>query len=585
MNWRNRGNTLKEMAERIYTLDLETDPFPEKAEVSSGSFESSRPEPFAACLYDGECYWTRWGVNCVAEIMEVLYHRKPGIVYMHNGGKFDIFYMLEYIDTEKPLLIIQTRVAQCEMKCFAGHHKVRDSLKILPFPLAQYQKTKIDYNKMKRDVREDNRTEIEEYLEDDCKFLHELCADYVNKFGTALTIGTTAMRELQKRHDIGLTMTEKDDACIRRPFFFGGRVERYQTGVLLGDWKVYDVNSMYPHVMASFMHPIGRSCGRMTGKNACVNEQTAFITARGYSRGAFPQRIKANGIESVRFPTGYGEYSVTIHEWNAAIELGLFDLDELVETVDFWHWTDFSEYVHHYYNLRRVFKDHLRECEVCDDKERVYCDDGNRLRIDDIFYKYLLNNSYGKFAINPRNFKECRLSHDWIDLRWEGYERAVEIPQHNLILWQKDVMGLQGFTFGSDVRSKFVNVATGASITGAARSVLMRGLASAIDAVYLDTDCIICRGFEPVAGIEIDDANLGAWKLEKTGNRLAIAGRKMYALWQDAVCVKYASKGVRISPEEIERVALGETITDYRNAPTFRLDGSVEWLTRRVRIR
>ena len=128
--------------------------------------------------------------------------------------------------------------------------------------------------------------------------------------------------------------------------------------------------------------------------------------------------------------------------------------------------------------------------------------------------------------------------------------------------------------------AKYSNIATGASITGAARSVLMRGVHNSVDAMYCDTDSIICR---EMRNTEIDAADLGAWKLEKTGNSLAIAGRKMYALFNDSTCVKYACKGVRITPEDIIKAASGEVITYERDAPTYRLDGSVDWITRKIR--
>jgi hypothetical protein len=461
---------------------------------------------------------------------------------MHNGGKFDIFYMLHKIDTSKDMLIIKDRIVQCWVATYGGHHRLRDSYKILPFSLSTYKKDEIDYHKLESNVRENYKDEIVSYLRGDCVYLWELCTEYVKMFGPAVTIGATAMKELKKRHDVGEMLTGDIDSEIRTKYFLGGRVERFKKGVFNGVWKVYDVNSMYPYVMSHCFHPVGKPRSVTTH----VTPDTYFVTARGFSRGAFPLRTK----QGLQYAHSHGVYSITIHEWNTAHELGLFDCHEILECVNFDQSRMFHDYVMHYYNSRK----HAKET-------------GDKIK--DIFFKFLLNNSYGKFAVNPANFKEYRLTEDTIDLSVESYVPEEIIPDFHLILWSKP-----------SKEFKYANVATGASITGAARAVLMRGLSGAVNPIYCDTDSIIC---EELTGVTLDESTLGGWKLEKTGNLLAIAGRKMYALWDGERCVKYACKGVKIDPTEIRRAAEGETITYHRDAPTFRLSGSVDWITRRVR--
>jgi hypothetical protein len=125
------------------------------------------------------------------------------------------------------------------------------------------------------------------------------------------------------------------------------------------------------------------------------------------------------------------------------------------------------------------------------------------------------------------------------------------------------------------------NVATGASITGAARAVLMRGLAGAKRAVYCDTDSIIC---ESLTGVAMDDKRIGAWKLEKSGTKIAIAGKKMYALYDGRKVVKIASKGVTVTGAQICDAARGKTIITVRDAPTYNMTHrSVRFIKRKVR--
>lgn len=517
----------------VYTLDSETDPF----------LQGREPRPFAWGLYcaDGSYHQT-WGENCTADMMAILSSLPHGIVYIHNGGKFDIFFLLRYINQEKKMLIIDGRITQCFVTASNGLHRVRDSYKILPFALKQYDKTDIDYAKMEADVREQNKDEIQAYLKDDCLYLYQLCSEYVKTFGPAITIGCTAMKELKARHDVLEPLTPENDAAIRSRYFVGGRVERYKTGVYDGAWKVYDVNSMYPYVMSAFYHPVGNPS--LFGNE--ITKDTFFVTALGYSHGCFPTRDK----HGVTFRTGYGEYSVSIHEWDAAMELGLFECEQIIETVDFEHSRMFDDYITHFYIKRKRAKE-----------------TGDKIKA--IFYKFLLNNSYGKFAVNPEHFRESIITDDTFDMRWEGYKAAYMMAEFGLIIWEKPA---QEF--------KYANVGTGASITGAARSVLMRGLQKAVNPMYCDTDCIIC---EDLPGVVLHASELGAWDTEKTGDRLAIAGRKLYALWEGSTCVKSACKGVNITPEQITSVAQGEMVTYERDAPTYKLNGAVEWITRNVR--
>lgn len=50
------------------------------------------------------------------------------------------------------------------------------------------------------------------------------------------------------------------------------------------------------------------------------------------------------------------------------------------------------------------------------------------------------------------------------------------------------------------------------------------------------------------------------------------------------LCVKQANKGVVMTAEEIVRTCMGETITCLRDAPSFKLDGSYKFISRKVRM-
>ena len=523
----------------IYTLDIETDPF------KHGRY----PLPFAICVYDGESCKRFWGQDCISKMHEYLMCREPGIIYAHNGGRFDIFYIIKWV-LGNEMRIINSRIIKALMRCHFGHHEIRDSYAIMPFALGKYkgktQKKKIEMWKFEADKREEHKAEILEYLDADCMALHELCVAFIAMFGTQLTIGSTAMKELRKIHTFE-NLDPSQDFDFRSKYFYGGRVECFQKGVLKGDWKVFDVNSMYPFVMANCQHPIGPP----SSEGSRIKATTQFITATGTNHGAFPMRTKGGGI---RFDVEYGTFHVTRHEWDMAEKYGLFEVESVDRCINFEDTGNFAEFVDSFYSQR---------------KQAIL--DGDEIK--SLFYKFILNSAYGKFAQNPENYKEQIITDYETDMRGMGWlcSELIEAPgEDRYIVWSKK----------SEDTSRY-NVAAGASITGAARAKLMEAIATAVRPVYCDTDCVICENL-PIA--DVDASRLGAWKLEATADVAAIAGKKLYALFEKDAKVKQANKGVQITARDILDVCMGKVVQSVRDAPSFKLDGSYSYISRKVRM-
>jgi hypothetical protein len=533
----------------IYTLDSETDPFK----------HNRLPLPFCWGLHDGRRFSYTWGHTCTEEILEMLFELPPGIIYIHNGGKFDIFFIIKAI-LGNPMRIINGRITKALMRCKGGWHEVRDSYAILPVALksvnVELGKLDIDYGLMEAGVRHLHQREIVKYLERDVKFLWELCTEFLDMFGMQLTIGTTAMKELRKLHSFD-RLTLDEDAAIRggkiagggyRPgYYYGGRVECFEAGIIEGNFKVYDVNSMYPYAMKNAMHPATRSY--FSGSK--ITKDTCFITATGHNRGAFPMRDKKGGL---RFDVEYGTFSVTRHEWDMAEELGLFDCERVHSCEEFDAMVCFDEFVDKFYDLRMLA-----------------ANSGDEIR--KLFYKLVMNSAYGKFAQSSENYCEYRLTDQGTDLRGEGWEVStihgkVGNAEDGWIVWEKPSLDESMF-----------NVATGSSITGAARAQLMLAIAKSERPIYCDTDSLICEGLDVKVG-----KGLGEWKLEAECDRLAIGGKKLYALFKDGECVKQANKGVNITAEEIVRVCEGEEIECIRDAPSFKLNSRHVFVDRTVRM-
>jgi hypothetical protein len=115
-----------------------------------------------------------------------------------------------------------------------------------------------------------------------------------------------------------------------------------------------------------------------------------------------------------------------------------------------------------------------------------------------------------------------------------------------------------------------------ASITGFVRAYLWRAINECERPLYCDTDSIICTSYSGKIGLE-----LGDWEVEAEPTAAYIAQRKMYALQLPNGETKTASKGVRLSFEEIKNgVLTGKNITQYKEAPAYSLKHGARFFSR-----
>jgi hypothetical protein len=529
---------------KLAVLDLETDPFEHGKMV----------QPFLAGFYDGKRIITYWSPDCVARLATTLEKETETLtIYAHNGGRFDFFYFIPYLS--RSMRIINGRLIQGTM----GKHEIRDSYAIMPFPLADYDKDSIDYEKMRAEVREQHKDEIERYLRKDLTALYDLVVAFHQEFGDKLTIGSTSMKELRSRHKFS-TGNEAYDAKFRSRFYFGGRNQVFRSGITRArdGVCVYDVNSMYPFVMQSFLHPIGTA----HSVSNRIERDTCFLEVEGQNFGAFPTREKDG---SLNFTRETGVFYPTIHEWEAALETGCFKPRRVIKTYGWRERGTFAEFVEHFYDSRRKAKSA-----------------GDKIRT--LFYKYVLNSAYGKFAQNPENY------YDWyITERGEfppEYHTCGEgCPSECPLLWSPGFMNDAYVIWQRPLQTKslsYYNVATGASITGAARAVLLRGIAGAGNPLYCDTDSVICTG--AFRG-KIDPTALGQWDLEAVGSMAAIAGKKLYAIFDaQGECIKKAHKGARLTGDQILAIVDGGTVESANPVPNFKWDGTHTWTKRKIKM-
>ena len=518
---------------KLATGDAETDPF----------LYGRIPKPFAWGFYDGSQFRNFWGKHCTEKFVEFLAQSKQKyIILMHNGGRFDAMFLIKHIDTGN-IKIINGRIAEFKLH----GHIIRDSLLILPMPLKGYKKTNIDYELFEKENREKNKTEILEYLSDDCVYLFDLVSAFYEKFGRKLTVGGAAISELRKFHPFekqGATHDEKF-----RAFYHGGRAECFEQGKIKGDFKLYDVNSMYPSVMKNFTHPHGGKYIELKGNEAKFNPDNFdlldyphvpyFINFIGHNKGALP--IKgADGLLNFNVP--YGEFFCTSHEFKVAMEFGKIIPESVRCVLVPLDTINFAEFVDSFYGERLLAKA-----------------SGNK--IEEILLKFILNSAYGKFATNPENFYDYLIG----DIDSEEFLDKCDDGNYSFYSRDEEVSFYRRQSFIDN--SSYLDVAIAASITGAARSILLRAIFTSTRPLMCDTDSLLC---EKLAGVK-SDKNLGEWKVETNVDTAYIAAKKMYALFVDKECVKMASKGVRLSPKDIKRLISNGKRTWENQAPTFSL--------------
>jgi hypothetical protein len=577
----------------ICTIDIETNPFAYQEPMT----------PFVVGIYaDGE-YLEFWGPEknpgyCVHMFFMWLKKKrmmspdwKP-LFYAHNGGNFDFHFFTKFLDTSTRPFVVDGRI----VRAFFFGTEFRDSYKILPVPLRDLDigyevKGDIDYELLRPEVRYEHRDEISKYLEKDCVVLKRALDEFIERFGLRLTIAGTALPVLRSFHGFH-ELDERVDGIIR-PYYMGGRVQAFRHGVLRGNFKMIDANSEYPAVMSAYSHPVGALCEASKE----FTDATDFAYVEAENNGCLGLRTGDGGLD---FTATHGKFFATAHEIRAGIETGTLRIIRVIKSWSFAKKTRFDRFVSHYYGLRL-------EAKAKGDKAGT------------LFYKLLLNSSYGKFAMESSKHKDHFVTIGDDDppeplmgeLRFETIElpdgeqkfKCVSSPSgwfpvsHSLlgdeamIVWQRP---------SRSAGLNFLNVATAASITGAARAHLLRAMALAVNPVYCDTDSIICEGFTG----EEDDKKLGAWKTEAVGNRVFIAGRKMYAFGSnippedeskfkghvidfegERIWIgKTASKGVNLGPDQIAAICRGEVIEYSHPVPRFRLGEQPKWTKRRVQM-
>jgi hypothetical protein len=515
------------MAKKFYTLDAETDPFEYGAEI----------KPFIWGVFDGVKFQH---FNNTADLINFI-EKENAIFYAHNGGKFDFHFLAEYLNRDEQILMINSRLVKAKI----GQCEVRDSYALLPFPLAAYKKDDFDYNKLKKENREKYMGEIIDYLCGDCVYLYELLEEFFSEYGRHLTAPGAALKTLCKLEDLQIPNPGKFFSGEFRKHYFGGRCEVLSPGSFFEDLNYYDINSAYPYAMLH-QHPIGCEYEYYHYEQPPIIPH-AFYTIEARSWGAFSERTKTG----LKFDWS-GEpkiFHTTGHELKAAIETNSCEILEHIEQKIFKNTINFEKFINYFWDLRQNYAKNTPQ---------------------NLFAKLMMNSAYGKFAANPEKYETFVL-----------YDPAIS---EYLVENEWDIRGELG---GSIIASKpleedeqrHYNIATGASITGFVRAMLLRAIKSVERPIYCDTDSLVFTGSH---SLDIHD-DLGGWSSEGEFMEGHFAGKKLYALKHTNGKTKISSKGSRLDFTQIKKITEGEEIQYKQPAPVFSWYKENSYLTRTIK--
>ena len=467
------------------------------------------------------------------------------VMYAHNSSRYDNRLFIQYYDelVKKGYKVafkdINSRILVSVSK---DERTVRflDSQLLLLSSLEKLSKAfNVQHKKLKVDYRNLTKKELIKYLKHDAMSLYEMLTKFFKlveqRFGLSIneivkveTLPQLAWKILFKFVDKNkfVNYYTKEEEDYLRNYYFGGRVEPF---ILKGeDLYYYDVNSLYPFVMANYEYPIGKAKkGISTHEflNKLLQEEKLFIIeAKVKHQFTLYPTLPVRKEGKLLFPYGSFWGFFTSAELQKAIELGLVKVEQ-INKIYYWDKSErlFSEFVETLYNERVKAK-----------KE------GN----DALQYllKILLNSSYGKFG-QRRIWNKLSI----MDIK-EALKRIKEWKKKNkefeILYWDlhKVVASVKDISYSN----RLVNVQYALFITSYARKTLLDyiyyGVERGAKVFYSDTDSLIVD--KRLLKVE-DKYALGKLKLEDKIQRFVTLGAKQYVYKNDSNKLIIKFKGVK----------------------------------------
>lgn len=381
-----------------------------------------------------------------------------------------------------------------------------DSLKIIPLRVDKIaesfglpiSKLEIDYNEVREKGHELTNEEIA-YLKSDVEICARALSQMFEQNLTKMTLGSSALAEYKQ-----IITPKKFDKLFPKPQFYIDQDLRsaYKGGFTycsprtqckdLGKGIVLDVNSLYPSVMCYNHLPYGEGI-YFDGEYKEDKNYPLYIIRMSCAFELRKDKIPTLQLKNnLAFcPTEY------LHSSEG---------EEIVITMTNIDYKIFKEHYHIYnpefiggwkYRAKKgMFKEYIKKWNGL--KVKAHKENNKGLRQ---IAKLMLNNLYGKFALNP----------------------VVQ----GKIPYLKD--GVVKYQFGEKEEREPIYIPMGIFITSWARYKTITSAQKCYSRfAYADTDSLHLIGIEIPKELEISETDLGAWKIENKFSRARFLRQKTY---------------------------------------------------------
>jgi len=331
--------------------------------------------------------------------------------YAHFGGKFDFLYLLEVlrnynfdfdiIDVNGRILSVKVNFGEYiddnEEIAYKTFIEYRDSFAIIPKSLKSLTSSfNVKHQKQIHEFTHDSKEQLceehkikncqlcfDKYLEYDCKGLYE-CIEYfeniLNSYGgelklTIASCGMDLLKHCYFKKPIW-SLDEQTEADIRS-YYFGGRTEIFIRQIKDGNY--YDINSLYPYVMANNDIPISRPTIHNKPYGINLDMDMGFVYCNIDFKNTneiiplIPYKMKINSSATkLIYPEGTFKTWLDLDMYRKALKLG-YEI-KVEKGITFMGENIFKKYVDDFYALR------------------------SKSEALKLIGKLLLNSPYGKFA-------------------------------------------------------------------------------------------------------------------------------------------------------------------------------------------
>lgn len=457
-------------------------------------------------------------------------------MYFHNLG-FDGAFIIDHLEragwiwtdervswhSYKTLISDMNQVYAIELYFSEKRYvKIYDSFKIIPLSVKNMakaynlpiQKGSIDYE-AKREIGHQLTDEEIEYIDGDVKITAYVLSQFFAQGLTRITAGSNALQDYKNmcgghknfRYAYPVLSDEEDEfirAAYRGGFTY---VKPDRVGKRVGNGMVFDVNSLYPSVMASCdgeILPLGNPLW-FDGEPEKDDSRPLWIASITCEFELKPEHIPSLQIKSNwRFkPTEYLESSNGI-------------VNVILTNVDWELMNEQYDILFHEFNGGYSF-------QASPDQFKEYVSKWTAVKVDAgkmgnsglrQIAKLMLNSLYGKFATRTKVVSRKPVMDDDV-VRYVDMEPENRDP---------------------------VYLPVGVFVTAYARRKTIRAAQSVYDRfVYADTDSLHILGDELPDVLEVDDYELGKWAHENDFEDGKFLGAKCYAELVDGELVVHVS--------------------------------------------